>query len=64
LTPPHTCAIAMTQSVHESNRIGLQLALLLVENILMASVLKGKNPTANKILFVLFGFNKTLLKRV
>jgi hypothetical protein len=39
---PHTCAI--TQSVHESNRIGLQLTLLLVNSILMASVLKGKNP--------------------
>jgi hypothetical protein len=44
----------MTQSVHESNRIGLQLTLL-VNSILLASVLKGKNLNANKILFVLFG---------
>jgi hypothetical protein len=52
----------MTQSVHESNRIGLQLTLL-VNSILLASVLKGKNLNAIKILFAFLGGYKTLLKR-
>jgi hypothetical protein len=53
----------MTQSVHESNRIGLQLTLL-VNSILLASVLKGKNLNPIKILFAFLGGYKTLLKRV